>query len=83
MQSEPSGNLATASVEADPTFQMDSSASVATRHLQGGEPDVWKTLELLETSFPAVASAICNAAQHPDQKLNTRGLNRLDDIASM
>ncbi|TKY88135.1 hypothetical protein EX895_002845 [Sporisorium graminicola] len=83
MQSEPSGNLATASVEADPTFQMDSSASVATRHLQGGEPDVWKTLELLETSFPAVASAICNAAQHPDQKLNTRCLNRLDDIASI
>ncbi|CBQ69889.1 conserved hypothetical protein [Sporisorium reilianum SRZ2] len=85
MQSEQSGSLAITSAETKPNPQTGSLAAdpATTTQPPAAEPDIWKTIELLEACFPAVASAICIAAEQPDQKLDCKGVGKLGDIAAV
>ncbi|SJX65537.1 uncharacterized protein SRS1_17606 [Sporisorium reilianum f. sp. reilianum] len=85
MQSEQGGSLAITSAETKPNPQTDSLAAdpATTTQPPAAEPDIWKTIELLEACFPAVASAICIAAEQPDQKLDCKGVGKLGDIAAV
>ncbi|CDW97017.1 hypothetical protein, partial [Sporisorium scitamineum] len=83
MQSDSRDSLPVADIDANSHIQTVSLASAATTQPSGREQDIWKTIELLEACFPAVAPAICIAAEQPDQKLDSQSLTKLVDIASV
>lgn len=83
MQSRPVSDPAVASKNVDSEAQKTTTTLAATAQTPGVKVDAWKTYEVLEMCFPAIAPAMCIALEQYNRKAESESSCTLVDLASM